>query len=359
MRIFNLCGIAAACVAIASCSGPKGWSVEGKISDPATEKVALEAYNNGLWYNIDSLSVDKNGRFSYSAPEPAHYADIYRLSTPGGTIYFPIDSCDKVFVEAAGAHFGTGYRLSGTDMARTVASVDSTIAAGSADVDALRRALVEYITADTTGLVSYYVVGKAVGGKPLFDPNESFGNRVYGAVAHKFSLVAPDDPRANAVTAAYFAGRKSLGRLPEGPQTVLEVEETGYIDIENYDDRGVKHSISDLVAEGKVVVLSFTAYTADNSVVYNAILNDMYNKYKDRGVEIFQIAFDDNEQDWKTVARNLPWITVWNSPADGVTALAQYNVGSLPVTFIINRKGEIVARVSDPDKISAEVAKYL
>lgn len=346
-------------MAIASCSGPKGWSVEGTIANPATEKVALEAYNNGLWYNIDSLTIEKNGRFAYSSAEPAHYADIYRLSTPGGSIYFPIDSCDKVIVEADGNHFGTGYKLSGTDMACTIAAIDSTVAAGAGDIDALRRALVEYITVDSTGLVSFYIVGKAVGGKPLFDPNESFGNRVYGAVAHKFSLVAPDDPRANAVKSAYFAGRKALGRLPEGPQTVLEVEETGYIDIENYDDRGVKHSISDLVAEGKVVVLSFTAYTADNSAVYNAVLNDMYTKYKDRGVEIFQIAFDDNEQDWKTVARNLPWITVWNSPSDGVTSLTKYNVGSLPITFIINRKGEIVARVSDPDKLAGEVAKYL
>ncbi len=359
MKIINLCGIAAACMAIASCSGPKGWSVEGTIANPATEKVALEAYNNGLWYNIDSLTIDKNGRFSYKADAPARYADIYRLSTPGGAIYFPIDSCDKVIVEANGAHFGTGYKLSGTDMACTVAAVDSTVAAGSADVPALRRTLVDYITADTTGLVSYYIVGKSVGGKPLFDPNESFGNRVYGAVAHKFSLVAPDDPRANAVTKAYFDGRKALGRMPEGPQTVLEVEETGYIDIENYDDRGNKHAISDLVEQGKVVVLSFTAYTADNSVAYNAILNDVYTKYKDRGVEIFQIAFDDNEQDWKTVARNLPWITVWNSPSDGVAALAQYNVGSLPITFIINRKGEIVARVANPEKIAGEVAKYL
>lgn len=346
-------------MAIASCSGPKGWSVEGTIANPATEKVALEAYNNGLWYNLDSLAVDKNGHFAYNAEEPAHFADIYRLSTPGGAIYFPIDSCDKVIVEADGAHFGTGYKLSGTDMARTIASVDSAVAVGSGDLEALRRTLVDFITADTTGLVSYYVVGKAVGGKPLFDPNETFGNRVYGAVAQKFSLVAPDDPRANAVKNAYFAGRKALGHLPEGPQTVLEVEETGFIDIENYDDRGNKHSISDLVAQGKVVIVSFTAYTADNSVVYNAILNDVYTKYKDRGVEIFQIAFDDNEQDWKTVARNLPWITVWNSPSDGVTALANYNVGSLPVTFIINRKGEIVARVSDPDKIAGEVAKYL
>ena len=140
---------------------------------------------------------------------------------------------------------------------------------------------------------------------------------------------------------------------------VLEASETGYIDLSNYDDRGALHSISDLVSKGKVVVLSFTAYTTDASVPYNAILNDVYTANHERGLEIFQISFDPDEQAWKTVARNLPWITVWNSPNDGSEALVKYNVGTLPTTFIINRKGEIAARVDDPSKIAAEVAKCM
>ena len=358
-------GLALAAIA-ASCSGPKGWSVEGSIQNPEVDKIALEAYNNGLWYTVDSLTVGKDGRFAYSADAPAHYAEVLRLTAPGengGSIYFPVDSCDKVTVEAYGSHFGSGYTLGGTDLARTICTIDSTIAAakGSAAFDdsELRRSLVNYITADTTGTVAYYVIGKSVGGKPLFDPNEEFGNRVYGAAAQIFASFAPEDPRGHALRADCFRGRAALGKLPDMPDTVIEADETGYIDIANYDDRGVRHSISDLVKEGKLIVLSFTAYGTDASVPYNAILNDIYTKYHDNGLEIFQIAFDDDEQAWKTVARNLPWITVWNSPADGIAALTQYNVGAFPATFIINRKGEIVTRVTDPTKLQAEVAKHI
>lgn len=355
-------GLALAAIAVSSCSGPKGWSVEGTIQEPNVEKIALEGYNNGLWYTVDSLEVDKNGKFSYKSDAPAHFAEIFRLTAPGadgGSIYFPVDSCDKVTVEAYGSHFGSGYVLGGTALARTICSIDSLVAASKADDNDMRRALVNYITSDTTGTVAYYVIGKSVGGKPLFDPADEFGNRVYGAAAQIFSSFAPEDPRGKTLRAQFFAGRQALGKMPEMPGTVLEADETGYIDITNYDDRGVKHSISDLVKDGKLIVLSFTAYGTEASVPYNAILNEIYTKNHDKGLEIFQIAFDSDEQAWKAVARNLPWITVWNSPSDGVAALTNYNVGAFPVTFIINRKGEIVSRISDPTTLAAEVAKYL
>lgn len=355
--------LAVAALALGSCTGDKGWSVEGVVDTPNTDKIVLEGFNNGRWYTVDSLSVDSKGRFAYHADKPAHLPEIFRLTADGsngGSIYFPIDSCDKVTVQAYGDHFGTGYTLGGTELARTICSVDSTVAAmgNTADANDLRRALVNYITTDTTGTVAYYVVGKSVGGQRLFDPAESFGNRVYGAAAQVFANYAPLDPRGHAIRADFFAGRKALGKMPAGSETVIEVDETGYIDITNYDDRGVKHSISDLVGQDKLVLLSFTAYTTDNSVSYNAILNDLYTRYHNKGLEIFQIAFDENEQDWKSVARNLPWITVWNSPSDGISALTSYNVGTLPITFVI-RKGEIVARILDPTKLAGEVAKYM
>lgn len=360
MKKLIYCGLALAAFTVASCSGPKGWSVEGTVENPATDKVALEGYNNGLWYTVDSLALDGEGHFSYASESPAHYCEIYRLSTPGGSIYFPADSVDKVVVSASGDHFGTGYSLSGTDLARAVGSIDSalTVATDLAD-PSLRRDLVNHIISDTTGTVAYYLTGKTVGGKKLFDPADDFGNRVYGAAAQVFNTYAPEDPRGRYILAMYYSGRKALGKIADAPTTVLEADETGYIDLSNYDDRGVKHAISDLVKEGKLVVLSFTAYGTEASVPYNAILNDIYSKNRDKGLEIFQIAFDDDEQAWKAVARNLPWITVWNSPSDGVGALQSYNVGAFPLTFIISRKGEIVARVVDPSKLAAEVAKYL
>ena len=95
----------------------------------------------------------------------------------------------------------------------------------------------------------------------------------------------------------------------------------------------------------------------DNSPELNIILNQLYTLYKNKGFEIYQIAFDPEEVEWKTSARNLPWITVWNSLADGDEVLANYNVGAIPMSFIISN-GEIAKRVPNPADLPAQVGKY-
>ena len=61
---------------------------------------------------------------------------------------------------------------------------------------------------------------------------------------------------------------------------------------------------------------------------------------------------------WKQSARNLPWITVYNSASDGVKNLDNYNVVSLPTTYVIVN-GEIAGRVLDPAQVGQEVGKYM
>lgn len=39
--------------------------------------------------------------------------------------------------------------------------------------------------------------------------------------------------------------------------------------------------------------------------------------------------------------------------------LVDFNVGALPATFIINRNGDLVERVTDMSKLSSAVARYL
>ncbi len=362
--------LAAACamtVLAASCSGDKGWSVEGAVEGADGGKIALEGYNNGIWYLIDSLQLGSNGKFAYKSDVPAPAPEIYRLSMDqtDGAIYFPIDSCDKVNIKTTASSFSKGYRATGTMAAEQICSVDSLVAAtlaakgseAAAD-SALSRQLVNYIIADTTGIVAYYTVGKTIDGKPLFNPDDRFGNRVYGAAAQVFSLYRPTDVRGQQLKSRYFQGRQALGYATPS-QTVIEIPETGVIEIDRFDNTGKRQSLSELASQGKVILLSFTTYGAEASLPYNVALNELYEKYHNEGLEIYQIAFDEDELQWKNVAVNLPWITVWNAPTDGTTALVNYNVGVLPTTFIIDRRGSIAERVVDPTELPSKVAKYL
>lgn len=364
----------AAAVVLASlstgCSRHSGWSVDGIVEGlPKGGRIALEAFNNGIWYVVDSLDVNSKGYFSYESPVPAKYPEIMRLTLPsGGSVHFPVDSVDNITVRATAAGFAHDAVLSGTPEAVRMRQVDSIIAEAQArlgnqavltDRDT-KRALSRYILGDSSTVVAYYVLNKSVAGKPLFNPSESFDNRIYGAVAQNYETYRPEDPRGAVIRKYYFEGRKALGLLP-GPEasTTLEVPVSGLIDITRYDNKGVSHSLADVASKKGVTLLSFTTYGADFSPAYNVILNGIYTKYRDNGLEIYQLSVDSDEGLWKQSAVNLPWITVWNSTTDGPSVLYSYNVSTLPLTYIIGRDGEICARVEDPTKLESELKKFL
>lgn len=350
-----------------ACSVPSGWSVDGVIAgaDSGT-RLALEKYSNGRWLLVDSLTVDGDGAFGYDAEQPAEYPELMRLSWPGhGNIFFPVDGSDDIVVDATGSATFARAAVHGTPAADAFRRVDSIVGsaadrgetAATMSADA-RRLLVNEITADTTGIVAYYTVTKSLGDRLIFDPADRTGNRVYGAAAQVYACYHPDDPRGTALRQAFFEGRRALGLTATDAATVVEVPETGIIDIVRYDRTGTEHSLAEMASHGKVILLSFTTYEHPQSPAYNALLNDAYTRYHDSGLEIYQIAFDSNESTWKEAARNLPWTAVWNSPTDGDAALRAYNVGALPITYIIDRQGNIARRVVNPDEIPAAVARY-
>lgn len=360
MKALYIAALAAAAV-MGSCSEPQGWSVSGTVGGaPEETRLALENFSNGRWLLVDSLDVDGSGSFGYTAAQPARYAELMRLTLSGrGSIYFPVDSSDNVMVETDYDTYGHA-RVSGTVAAQAFTRVDSTIAANGNTVSvSLQRELAQQLIADTTGIVAYYILSKSIGDRRIFDPDEAFGNRIYGAAAQVFAQYQPDDPRGLALRQSYFDGRRALGRMPQPDSTnVLEVTETGVIDIVRYDYAGTRHSLAELAGSGKVILLSFTAYDIPQSPDYNAILHDLYTRYHDNGLEIYQLAFDESEVDWKSAAVNLPWITVWNSPTDGDMALRQYNVGAVPLTYVIDRNGTIGERIVNANDLERAVARY-
>lgn len=74
-------------------------------------------------------------------------------------------------------------------------------------------------------------------------------------------------------------------------------------------------------------------------------LANVYKKYHSKGFEIFNVALTDNEKLWLTSQHNLsiPGIHVIDKDPKSVNA-AVYNVKTIPASFLIDKKGNIVAR---------------
>lgn len=359
MKTRTLILAALAALALSSCNNHAGWGIKGTLNDAEPDtKLVVEANNAGFWYTLDSIAVGQDGKFEYQSAAPLAGQDILRLTLPGkGSVYFPIDSIDQLTLVASAANFGTGHSLGGSHMAEQVSRVDSILATDN-ETAAKQRQLIDIITSDTTCLVAYYTLGKSIDGALIFDPTENLGNRVYGAVAQLYDMRRPADNRSKAVMKTYLEGRRALGKLPLDKVPVIEVPETGFFEIELYDARGQKQSLTE-VAKGKTVILNFTTNEHVNSPALNSLLNDIYTRYRSQGLEIYQVAFDSDEVSWRESARSLPWVAVWNAPADGNSVLINYNVRSLPTTYIIDKNGTLVERVENAAELQQKVAKHI
>lgn len=364
--IYNVICIAAACSLMTSCA-EKGWGVEGKVANaPEGAKLAVEGFNAGMWYNIDSVEVAPDGSFRYRAEAGSPYPDIYRVSFDGKSIYFPIDSLETVTVATEAATFDNGYTLGGSEMAETMMNVDARIAgvvtekgalAAVAD-SVLKRELSTIINEDETGILGYYIVNKTVGDMPLFSPANRGDLRVIGALANNFHTNRPNDPRTQYLISLYLGARREL--YP-GEQQGVEVvaNETGLLDIELFDPKGHKRKLSDVAASSGITVLSFTSYQIEPSLAYNAELKRLQDLFAASNLSIYQVSLDADEVQWRTVASNLPWTAVWYDNADRGTLINMYNVGALPMTYIIDRNGDLVERVIDPADLETSIRKHI
>jgi hypothetical protein len=354
---------------LCSCSENNGWKVEGTVADAADKTIYVEQSTFNNWYVADSIKLSADGKFSYQAEEAAAVPSIFRLRLDGKYIYFPVDSIETITVTANGKNFDRHFTLAGNDAAKTFTTVDSLISASVdskgvagavADAD-LKRQLNLIINHDTTCLVSYYVIGKFVGTTPLYDLTKKDDVKILANAANNFKRMLPDDARTKELEQRWVAARRALGNLPQ-----REVQATyngrPRADLKRYDCNGKEHDFDKIVERGGITVLNFTRYDGQNSQANTVQLKSVYDKYKAQGLQIYQIAYDPDEVAWKRSAANMPWIAVWNAPTDNIEALVSYNVDPVngdPVSFVFNRAGELMERVTDPSKLDAAIAKVL
>ncbi len=347
-----------AALLLASCGGKNEWTVNGKITGAEEQTMLLEANDNGRWYVLDSMKIDKSGNFISHQPA-AGYPDIYRLRLGDKTLYFPIDSIETVTVVTNADAFDHEYTISGSESAAMLMEVDKLVTdaitkGGAASLAAdtlLKRQLGGLLLGNPSGIVSYYIINKRIQGVPLFSPTNKNDLRIIGAVANAYTQFRPNDPRTRYLASLFLSNR------PRTVSDTIKAEELQIIDMKLYDQHGKERSLADVASKNKVVLLNFTAYDTDFSPALNVELNRIYEKYRGQGFEIYQVSVDPEEFKWKQSAKNLPWISVYNSPAD-MSPLLNYNVGAVPAGFIISN-GEIKERVTDTANLSGQLAKYM
>lgn len=117
--------------------------------------------------------------------------------------------------------------------------------------------------------------------------------------------------------------------------------------------------LSDL--RGKIVLLDFWATWCAPCQQEIPLFVEWQNRYRDLGLQIVGISMDDDVAPVRHLVHNLK-VNYPIAMADSVLAESYGGILGLPVTYLIDRKGVIVARFegeTDPRQIESQIRKYL
>lgn len=112
---------------------------------------------------------------------------------------------------------------------------------------------------------------------------------------------------------------------------------------------------------GKYVLIDFWASWCAPCRKENPNVVKMYNKYKDKGFEIFGVSLDQSREKWlKAVADDkLTWPQVSDLKGWESSAAQLYQVDAIPQTILLDREGRIIAKGLRGEELEEKIASLV
>lgn len=378
-----MCTLALMAAMLTSCNNKK-FHINGTVTEAKDSVLYLENMSLDGPVVVDSVKLDDKGAFSFSGKAP-DAPEFYRLRIAGQIINLSVDSTETVDVKASYPSMATGYTVDGSAECATIRelalkqidlqnrviavqnnpnlgydltrdSIGKLVAAYKEDI---KR---NYIYKAPMRASSYFALFQTLGNMLIFNPRENADDvKVFAAVATSWDTYHPDALRGKNLHNIAIEGMKNVrimrNKMAAQNIDASKVNVSNIIDISLLDNQGNRRSLTDL--KGKVVMLDFHVFGSNGSTKRIMEMRELYNKYHDRGFEIYQVAFDPDEHFWKTQTAALPWISVRDPQGLQSQNLAAYNVSSIPTFFFIDRNNEVKKRDSQITDIDAEINALL
>lgn len=368
---------------LCSCQQQKKFCITGIITGADSCVLYLEHLTLGEGaVTIDSIQLKEDGAFSFHEKAPTN-PEFYRLRLGGQGINLGIDSIETVRVTASLDSMSFGYRVEGSSTCDTIrllclklANLERKARSISADRnytlqerDEMIGGLVEqyktevkrdYIQNHYDAAYSYYACFQTLGNQLIFDPLLNKNDLTWlHAVANAWNERYPGCQRTENLCNIIQECRR---RQAKPREIVLNIDsdkvrELGIIDMTFPDIKGQERELSSLC--GNVVLLDFMAFSMDGSTERTLLLRELYNKYHERGLEIYQVSLDPSQHLWKQRCEALPWVSVYCEEGLECDMLRLYNVQYLPCYFLIDRNCDLQARQENIPNLEEAIEKLL
>lgn len=374
LRLLSLTALAA--IVLAGCS--RGAKVT--VSGESGREIVVKAQNLNRNTVLDTLRLDKAGKAACKVklekgqPE---FIDLYDgksrlvslllssgdrvevvLDTLGGCTVSGSEDCEKM------QKIERDFKETSEKMSDLAYDLDR--ATDDGEIAALKREMGETYVGYYRRCVRYVLENsRSLTVIPVF--HQSFAGElpVFGQETDGITMLNVADSLAEAYPKSkYVKALKEEAKERMDYMALLNnlrnAEAVSFLDVELPDINARKVKLSEV--DAPLVMLHFWTASDPEQCRFNLdVLKNFYDKFHDRGLEIYAVALDLDKTNWaKTVKEQaLPWINVCDSKGANSKYIGQYNIEKLPTSYFISH-GELVdAKVTDEKSLDQLFNKLL
>tara|TARA_B100000497_G_scaffold109290_1_gene127951 strand:- start:1143 stop:2285 length:1143 start_codon:yes stop_codon:yes gene_type:complete len=328
------------------------FTIKVKSNLPQNTLVILSKISDTQLLVIDSAYADKKGSFGFEgegfAESTLCYITFENTSPPGVPII--VEKGAKLILELSKDEFidfsisGGMYNASMLKIFKIYTDFERNMKAFNKEIESIDPQLANEDTRkETTNRYNNLILKRAadiesfVKTEPTspatyFAAKYLFNKPVPGLLIIAYEKMAKDLPNSSYTNSLKDAISK-LGPTIDGviaPEIKLKTPE------------GDSLALSSL--RGKVVLIDFWASWCGPCRKENPHVKAIYEKYKDKGFEIYGVSLDSKEASWKAAIQKdaLTWKHVSDLGGWKSSAAKLYQVRSIPATFLLDKEGRIV-----------------
>lgn len=367
----NICIWTAVLVTIGACADKNRVKIAGEIKNASGQKVYLEQVNVDKAVRIDSVQADKAGKFSFKVKvETPTFYNVRMGNKEMVTVIAQPEEDIQLTGSLAG--LSNNYWVDGSENSLWIKLLNFQLNNTRVAMDSLRKAYAalpaevafagerakvaaawdsvwrkqvnfskEFILKHAVSPASYYALYQKLDAHNfVLSPEQDLHS--YKVVASSLKAMYPESQYTQAILTHLAQIGKEMNS--ERIRQLIANSESSLPEIRLPNAKGDTVALS--AQKAKLVVLDFTVLAARDADAYIRDMKAVYDKFRNRGVEIYQVCLDENKLAWENLVKRygIRWTCVWDPDGLQSKAAKLWNIQSVPADYIINRKSEIVGK---------------
>lgn len=349
-----------AALSLAGCSR-NDVRISGRFVGLNSKMVYLEHLSASGQSIVDSIALAEDGAYHFHIKEVGATPALYNVMYGSERIPLLVSRGERITLDAMGSALAN-YTVSGSYESELLRKFNKPYLEGQLELyktmqgyhdadeqtrqqlaqryrtiyNLVKRNQISFIIEHKEYLASVYALYQRLSGEHYLSGADS-DLIYYRTVADAVSKRYPTSPFLLTLS-------NDIARMEARISLINSIEVRNCPELKGRDMYGNEVKLSSL--EGNIILVDFWSAEVGNSNAFNAELKEIYEEYESQGFRVYQVSADTSKAAWITAVQEqqLPWISVCDFMGEASPMLRAYNVRKLPSNFLIDRKGNIIAK---------------